>query len=86
MTPLDVGNVLSSSLISFSDEGRAGVGCILEYFGKCPHLMSEMFPLNQLISFSDEGRAGVGCVLEVLRECPNVMSEMSPLNVGNVLT
>ena len=26
--------------ISFSDEGKAGVGCVLEYFGKCPHLMS----------------------------------------------
>ena len=47
---------------------------MLEYFGKCPHLMSEMFPLNQLISFSDEGKAGVGCVLEYFGKCPHLMS------------
>ena len=46
MSPLNVGNVPTQSLISFNDEGRAGDGCVLEYFGKCPHLMSEMFPLN----------------------------------------
>ena len=59
---------------------------MLEYFGKCPHLMSEMFPLNQLISFSDEGRTGVGFVLEYFGKCPHLMSEMSPLDVGNVPT